>query len=270
MNIRIVREIKRDGWRYTLVRSVAKIFGVQIGIKRLKDKGLRRVIERHGYQVAYGPFMGMQLNPTPFWHHYDLAPQILGTYEEHVTQKLVSFAQDGAEGFIDIGAADGYFAVGMSFSKIFHKVYAFEIADAGRQRILQNAGRNRVSTSLIVRSEADVDSVREIVQSGEKWVVLIDIEGAEFDLLSMEMLSVLCKCSIVVELHPWLVNGGEGDEAELIQRASSLFDVKLMRRETYRPNDFREFDDFSDEERLVVLGEGRQKNMRWMVLTPKQ
>jgi hypothetical protein len=41
-------------------------------------------------------------------------------------------------------------------------------------------------------------------------------------------------------------------------------------RESYTPNLFPEFNDLSDEERLVAVGEGRAKNMQWLVLTPNK
>jgi len=69
-------------------------------------------------------------------------------------------------------------------------------------------------------------------------------------------------------LHPWLVDDGYKLQEKLFRMAEVRFKVELIKRENYSPNIFSELDDLSDEERLVALGEGREKNMNWLVLTP--
>ena len=83
------------------------------------------------------------------------------------------------------------------------------------------------------------------------------------------MFKILSGNYVICELHPWMVDGGDSLQIKLLNKASEKFNVELIKRETYRPNMFSEFDHLSDEERLVAVGEGREKNMQWMVLSPK-
>ena len=55
----------------------------------------------------------------------------------------------------------------------------------------------------------------------------------------------------------------------LIEKSSEIFEVRVIKREYYNPNVFEEFNNFTDEERLIVVGEGRHKNMKWLILKPK-
>ena len=199
----------------------------------------------------------------------DRITQTLGTYEEHILQKMIHFSKKGSSLLIDIGAADGYFAVGMAYANFYEKVCAFEIEQEGRDRILENAVANKCDHKIKVYGEANVASVLKVIEGVDKATVLIDIEGAEYGLLSHEMISILKNHYVICELHPWMVIEGDIFQNQLLDRASEQFDIEMIKRDSYHPNDFSEFYNLSDEERLVAVGEGRDKNMQWMILSPK-
>ncbi len=268
---------------YGLLKAIEKIFRnvkhflfcnpfkKRLHFKNLKKNILKTILSIHGYQIAYGPFKGMQLNQCRNWSRYDLITQILGTYETHVLQKLIAFSKGKNNVFIDLGSADGYFAVGMVFSGIFGHVYAFE-KDVEMQRIIKNnAQLNGCEAKMTILGEADEASLKSIIsQCKEPITILIDIEGDEYDLLNPNMLSLLSDCSIICELHPWMKEDGKALQKALLSKASAFFDIELIYRESYNPNDFEELSCFNEEERLVALSEGRGPNMHWLVLTPKK
>ena len=59
-------------------------------------------------------------------------------------------------------------------------------------------------------------------------------------------------------------------QQRLLDSCKNFFEISLVKRETYNPNKFEELDKFSDEERLIAFGEGRENNMNWLILTPKK
>ena len=266
---RIINIIKRDGIRLFLVKLIAKVLRIDIGLTRHKKKLWSILREKYNYKVAYGPFKGMSL-PQRLWWGDDRITQTLGIYEEHVLEKLRLFSMQGATRFIDIGAANGYFAIGMAYSKIYAQIFAFEIEPQGQELIKENAIRNRCSDVVSVFGEASYSSLKNLLSEDIKTTILIDIEGAEYKLLSKEMLSLLSNCYLIIELHPWLVDEDNNLQDKLLEMANKKFNVELIKRENYSPNIFPEMDDLSDEERLIAVGEGRTKNMQWLVLTPLQ
>jgi hypothetical protein len=104
-----------------------KIFNEQNEIERKKNKVLNYLITIYNYSVAHGIFKGLRLNKNIYWSRNDLITHILGVYEKHILDQLIKFSKLDNSVFIDIGAADGYFAVGSAYSGLFKKVYAFEI-----------------------------------------------------------------------------------------------------------------------------------------------
>ena len=266
---RLIRNLQKDGLPFFIVRGVAKLLRVNIGFKRAKDKAWKILEEQYGLIIAYGPFKGMKLSENLSWSKEDRITQTLGIYEEHVLNKLIYFSNKGSKRFIDIGAADGYFAVGMAFSKIYKEVYAFEIEQKRQQIIKENAARNSCSERVTVYGQVNVTLLNKHINKDFKSTFLIDIEGAEYNLLSTEMLLLLRGNYVICELHPWYVDNGDKLQRDLLDRASRLFNIELIQRDYYSPNSFPELNDLSDEERLVAVGESRGKNMQWLVLTPK-
>ena len=267
--LRFFSTLKKDGFSWTIVRIFLSTLKQPNEIQRAKNKVLNKIILEHGYQVAYGAFKGMKLSKNIYWSKNDLITHILGVYEKHVLKKIIEFSKKGNYPFIDIGASDGYFAIGMAFSKTFKKIYAFEIDERGRKSLNRNIGNNLCKDKVVVDIEANFETLKEIVDKNKSAVILIDIEGSEFDLLDNKLLRLLSNCYIVCELHPALSANGLEKQNMLINNAKAFFDVSIIQRESYCPNKFSELNEFTDEERLIAFGEGRENNMNWLILEPK-
>jgi hypothetical protein len=266
---RATQRLSRDGLRFTLVRKFAKILGQSDAITIAKQKVLTKLLDEHGAVISHGPFKGVKLSKDSWWGRFDLISKILGIYEPHVVDRLITFAEQGTRTFVDIGSADGYFPIGMMSGEIFKKAYAFEISDEARTKMKLAIERNGCGEKIVVGKEANVETLRQVLETNDDAVILIDIEGAEYDFLDDTALTMIKKCRVICELHPWLVEGGQRKEQELEVRAQKLFRVSFLQRETYEPNKFAELKEFSDDERLLACSEGRGENTRWMVLEPK-
>ena len=267
--LRFFSVLKKDGFSWTIVRIFLVILKQPNEIQRAKNKVLNKIILEHGHQVAYGTFKGMKLSKNTYWSKNDIITHILGVYEKHVLKKIIEFSKKGNYPFIDIGAADGYFAIGMAFSEIFNKIYAFEIDERGRKSLNRNIGNNLCKDKVVVDIEANFETLKEIVDKNKSAVILIDIEGSEFDLLDDKLLKLLSNCYIVCELHPALSTNGFEKQNKLINNVKAFFDFSIIQRESYCPNKFSELNEFTDEERLIAFGEGRENNMNWLILEPK-
>ena len=266
---KIIKAAKQHGWAYLIVLGFAKCLGVKLDIQRAKDKAWKVLKEKHQMRVGYGPFKGMKLNEKVWWSANDRITQTLGIYEEHVLEKLIDLETKGAARFIDIGAADGYFCVGLAYANVYENIIAFEVQEKGRSFIRENALANGCADKINIQGEANKASLSNILSDQIKTSLLIDIEGAEYQFLDEDMLELLSDHHVICELHPWVVEDGYQLEKALLSRASKFFDVQLIEREFYAPNRFEELRELSDEERLIAVGESRGKNMQWLVLSPK-
>ena len=141
--------------------------------------------DRFGGIVRYGPFKGMRLPATSSWSRSDMCPKLLGTYEAEVVETLAPLLADGKT-LADIGAADGYFAVGFLHAGLCERAIAFELNPEGRSRIGEMTSANGVADRLTIFGAADStfpDVLRGTGLDIRDCVVLIDVEGAEFSIL---------------------------------------------------------------------------------------
>lgn len=268
--VRFIKSINTDGILWALLRLILKIFNQPNEIQRSKNKVLNHLLDIHSYKVAYGEFKGMKLGKNNFWSKNDLITYILGVYEYHIIAQLVKFSKEDDNVFIDIGAADGYFAVGMAYSKLFKIVHAFEIENSARENLKKNAQDNCCDNKIFIHKEANLNSLKKIIDTNQTATILIDIEGGEYELINKDILKLLNKCKIIIELHPNLVEDGSRKQKILLDNCNDFFETNIIEREFYNPNKFKELNQFVDEDRLIAFGEGRDTNMQWLVLDPKK
>ena len=194
------------GLGYLFILLFSRLFGIPLEIEKTKQKLLNFVINKHDYTVAYGVFKGMRLSKATWWSKYDLISQTLGTYEAHVVREVKAILRAGLKNFIDIGAADGYFAVGTIYAGMYQKAYAFESSARWVEiRSFQNAKQNKCDKNVFVFGDATAKSINEILEKHSKDAILIDIEGREYEFLTTEMLHSLGNAISFVNYTPgWL------------------------------------------------------------------
>lgn len=221
-------------------------------------------------QVQYGPLSGFQMHPQQSWSSGDLAPKLFGLYEQEVLYRLE--ALQNPEGvLIDIGAADGYYAVGVLASGLFGRVIAYEGDSESRNSIATTAALNGVSGQIEVRGHAEPDWVSELARDDlNGGVVLVDVEGAEFDLLGLDQLKALSQTVLIIELHDWMVEHGADRKNKLFEDLSQTHSIDLIKNVVRDLSGLSELETKNDDHRWLICSEGRGRAMEWLVCTPKQ
>ena len=265
-----IKQIKKDGFAAFLRERKEKR-------KRKKTSERKLVLDHllhiHQCRIAYGPFKGIQISPEhASWGDGDLATKMLGVYEKVVLDKIVELSKSINGPFIDIGAADGYYVIGATYAGLFQQAHAFEIDPQGQEAIRHNAEINGVADKIHIHSSADSAQLISLVKSHENALVLIDIEGGEFDLLDADTIDALRDCTIIVELHlhPHLVEDGFEREREIIDMASKHFAIEKLKGQFVSPNEFDELDYFSDNEKLLAFSENRLWAGYWLLMAPRR
>ena len=101
-----------------------------------------------------------------------------------------------------------------------------------------------------------------------KALVLIDIEGLEFDFLNKTVLQKMKHSIVLIEIHHWI------DEfvlkyKNLLSLLEMFFDINVLQ---YKARDFCSIEALrvmSDDNRYLLMSEGRPSTMRFLALTPK-
>lgn len=217
--------------------------------------------------VQYGPFTGLRLCDDNWWSGSDLGSQCLGLYEKELLD-LIAGKERTFSTFIDIGAADGYYAVGMLKSGLVSRAICFEQSQKGRVTIEKNWILNGSPGQLSIFAEATAQSIENLSNDlFSHALILIDIEGAEFDLLRPTTLEKLRFCECWLEIHNW-VDGFPGKYQQFLRNASDFFDLSIIPRVERPTVHLNELRSFTDDNRLLLTSERRPCLMRFLRLMP--
>jgi hypothetical protein len=238
-------------------------------VRERQERISLEVFDSANGQVKYGPFTGLHLNRETWWGKLDLGSQCLGLYEKELLDFIETLPDDRFSHFIDIGAADGYYAIGMLVSKKINNCICFEQSEKGQQTILANWQRNQAPGQLKILGEANEQSLSSLrPEELQRSLVLIDIEGFEFELLSTDFLAKLQSCTIIIEVHNW-VDGFLEKYAQLLRNAHHFFAIETVERIDRTTSHLSELRDMTDDNRLLFTSERRPCMMRFLKLTPK-
>lgn len=269
------RSLREDGWSDTVAKARTfvgqRVLHVEPDFTQHRYALSERLCEQFDYRIAYGPLAGLQLDPQSWWSAADRGAMIIGCYEAQVLRELQRICE-GSRSLIDVGAADGYYAVGAVKAGLVPRAFCFEMSAEGRAVIAANAEMNGVADRIAITGTADssfLDSIpREFWSQDERSIFLFDIEGAEFDLLTADTLQRLRNSFLIVELHE--AKGTSPSKADvLMNRAERFFQVDVITAGPRDPNAITELSDWSDDDRWLLMSESRPFVMRWLLLTPK-
>ncbi len=258
------------GFRKLFSKLLMNDRGISIAIDKKRKSLSRDLSTRMKHTIKYGPFSDMVFCSDYWWGGSDRASMLLGIYEEEVLNSIMSIPNK-YNVFIDLGAADGYYSIGSLISQKFQKSYSFEISTKGREVIKKNATLNHVSNKLHIFGEATKDFYTNIPRKDlNSAVILIDIEGGEFDILDSELFGHLKKSIIFIELHDWFFKDGEKKVEKLLSDAKLFFKISRLTTTSRDLSKFPEIRDYPDSERWLIASEGRSKLMTWLRLDPKR
>jgi hypothetical protein len=227
--------------------------------RRLRRLG-RQVKEATGGQIVAGPFKGLNYVDRSIGSSY--GPKLLGTYEKELEGVIGQSIERGYPLVIDMGAAEGYYAVGMAMRLPNSRIVAFE-AQTKQHRVLRDlANRNGVSQRITLHGYATPQLLRDALSSGSnlKSLVICDIEGYEEDLLDPAAVPELQHADILVELHEFV---RAGISAKLRQRFAPTHRITEIHAQPRSLQDWPEGVKLDLNERLLAMHEGRPGEMSW-------
>lgn len=171
---------------------------------------------------------------------------------------------------LNIGAGEGYYAVGLARRNLSAHVFAFETNPEGQMLIRELARLNGVEERVTVYGECCSNDLATALSRAQKVLVVMDIEGAEIELLKPQEIADLSRAHILVEAHNAVCPG-----ANTILRAR----FNDTHRITNIPATRRTFVDFSIPLSPMMLlmpkvyfelhmGE-RPAGMSWLYLEPR-
>jgi hypothetical protein len=162
--------------------------------ERIRALGLGEEI-----QVLDGPFKGMAYNE--FSHGSPLMPKILGVYEEFLHPWLFQALTVGYDCVVNVGSAEGYYAVGFAYTMPTADIYAFDNARVTDELVGRLARLNGLGDRVRKAGYCSPEELQSILVRYKRQLLFVDIEGAEDVLLDIRKAPALARADIIVESH---------------------------------------------------------------------
>jgi hypothetical protein len=210
-----------------------------------------------------GPFKGMRYVDKTCGS--ELHPKLLGTYELELHEEIERIVAAQCQVIINIGAAEGYYAVGLAGRLPDAKVICFEANAAGRHWCRRMAQLNEVQDRIEVRALCTVKSLQQVIPLNQKALVLCDCEGAEDELLDAHRISKLCRCDIIVETHEHIV---PGVTKRLMSRFGESHHITVISSRPRLTGDAPHVS-LPSEKVMAMMDEMRPARQPWIVMIPR-
>jgi len=209
--------------------------------------------------VRNGPFKGMQYIKRSSGSA--LLPKILGSYEEPIQEWICEVIEaKKCSNILDIGCAEGYYAVGFAMRMPDTHITAYDIDEEAIRNINELAIANHI-INIEIKAECTHEELNS--KCGANTLVFCDVEGFEEILLDPVKAPNLKYADIIVESHDFIVPNITN---ELIDRFYMTHTIRI--RVDY-PGRFKEYNTpkkATNEQYRRIINELRPKKMKWIYL----
>lgn len=243
---------------YRFRKRCAQIFG------QFQEEVATRLYREGDIYVLSGPFAGMKYFNEVVWG--PITPKWIGSYEEELhpilSDEIFNTSYDTV---VDVGAAEGYYAVGLALAMPQADIFSFDIDPFARRLQHSLAVINDVS-NLTIGKRCTHEVLEPLL--GGRSLVISDIEGFEHDLLDPNRAPNLSSSDILVEIHKFgnLSSGEVRDH--LRKRFAPTHRTQLI---SARPRSASRYEHVCGRlvDRVVIdaaLDEHRHRHQQWLWL----
>lgn len=236
-------------------------------LEKRREKISIELADKLGFTVKYGPFKGLRLSSELTWGKSDIAPMLLGTYEQNLLD-FISTRKTEIRNFINLGAGDGYYAAGMLLSRLSRFTYAYEMNETRRDLIRFHMKINNLTDNFQILKIATSDFLSDFTDAElQDSLILVDIEGGEYELFKAVDMTRLKRTLVIIELHEFL-DRSDSKVADLLLKLSLSHSLTLTHTGSRNLDGFEELEGMPDSDRWLLVSEGRPKNMKWVLCEP--
>jgi hypothetical protein len=213
--------------------------------------------------VAAGPFSGMTLPDESSWRDGDFMPKLIGSYESNLREVLRQAVDRRPKTVVNIGCAEGFYAVGLARLLPDATVYAFDIATDACAICARSAQENDVGERVVVGGRCELPDLAKILSRPGPMLLVLDCEGAERTLLDPAILPGLANCDVLVETH------GADIVAALVTRFGLSHTIDEIPQGSRDPNEVPALRSLAESDRWILVDEGRPESMVWLAMWAK-
>ena len=234
------------------------------------------------FTVRHGPFRGLRY-PTVLYERSAssrsgggllggsllLVPKLLGSYERELHPFLEEICARPYTEIVNIGSAEGYYAMGLARRLPTVTVFAFDTDRDATQLCAEMAQLNGVASRVRQGAFCDVGVLKGLPLT-DKALIICDCEGYEKTLFTEDAVACLARHDLLVEAHDFI---DIEISAFLRQRFGRTHHIRTVRSvdditKAYS-YEYPELEGYDLASRRWLLSEYRPTTMQWFYMTAR-
>ena len=123
---------------------------------------------------------------------------------------------------------------------------------------------------ISIYSKANFETLKKDLNNinQKQSLFLVDIEGNEFYLFDDKFCNYFSKCYFIIEDHKFNIKNKKKIN-NFYKTIKNKFKVEIIKDTSKNPFDMKILNKFSDDEKYLMVSEGRPQSMEWIILYPK-
>ena len=217
-------------------------------------------VAKHGRAVLRGPFEGMRYSERVAKERNQVH-RLLGSYENELYGWCEEIIEKQYSALLDIGTADGFYAVGFALRMPETRVIGFD-TDRWARKATQELADENGATNVEVLSMCSPKWLNRNLKPGT--LIFSDCEGYELVLFDPNLIPGLLGCDMVIELHE---RPSPGVEQTIRERFKGTHDIRVATYMDHDTSEFPELEILPLEMRAKAISEGRGGPQNVLFLT---
>jgi hypothetical protein len=251
---RLLRKILGKTKVYVTLRYFLSIYLMYMENKKI----LKLIFGNSNPTILNGPFKGLSYLRVSTGSM--LLAKIIGSYEEpimHIIEKIVS--EKKYKKIIDIGCAEGYYAVGLAKLLPDCQITAID-TDSFALFLCKKLSKLNQTENLILVNQF----TESIIQDSNlvDTLIICDIEGDELVVLNPNNAKFLLNCDLLIECHDFLVEGTTQSLTEFYEKTHT---IEFIPDYHVRFNHY-DIPKFNYAKKIDLFDERRPEGMNWLYL----
>lgn len=194
--------------------------------------------------------------------------KLLGSFESEISADLRSLLEKDYAYAVNVGCAEGYYAVGMAYYKPGLMVKAFDISERARTLCKQLAIYNKVEKQIMIGGSFSVEKLNDM-NKYTRALFIADCEGCEAAIINKDLTDAFPNFDYIIELHYHVVPA-------ILEKLSALLNkthtIKLVtavpEHEKVIGYDYPQLNGLTYEQKMFILNE-RSAYAQWFIAVAK-
>jgi len=231
----------------------------------LSNQTLKLISNENLIPIAKGPFKGLLYDITLPEYAETKLNKIIGAYEDELHNWLQKIKLNSYDSILNIGAAEGYYTVGLAKMFPTTSVISYEQDPTLNGVITKIVDINKLNNQVTIKGGFSITDIKET--NSKRVLIFMDCEGCEKILIGQN--AILKKCDLLIETHNHIVPFITNDLIEsftdthiITAISSSDGTIKVLKNHP-------ELNHLSYTDQITVLNEGRPCSSQWLLFESK-